>query len=94
MASFMRPTRTGIHNVRLENALITTTCGERLSDLAGIRFEGMHIEGAEVPVLDLHNAQELVVYSAVLGSNARPAIRLTIQEVVAATPVDYSHTLP
>lgn len=47
-----------VENVRLENVHITATRGARLLDVAGIRFEGVHLEVAEGSPLDLYNAQD------------------------------------
>lgn len=57
-----------VENVRLENVAITATRSARLIDVAGIQFDRVRIEAAAGPLLELQNAQDLVMRDTAITS--------------------------
>lgn len=57
-----------VRNVRFENVAITATRGVKLIDVTGIRFERVNVEAAtQGPLMDVQNAQGLVVVDSTVG---------------------------
>ncbi len=68
-----------VQNVRLENIAITATQGARLIDVAGFHFDRVRLEAAKGPLLELHNAQNLVMRDSTIASIARADTSAPVQ---------------
>lgn len=68
-----------VRDVRLENIQITATRGARLIDVAGVRLERVQVEASTGPLLELRNAQDLVVRDTTVAWRDRPSDPVPLQ---------------